>query len=280
MCTNYIDLELYPVTTTTTTTLPLEFLLSYECDGETVIQITADTITGGAPGYYPATTFFYDEASALANTSWSAFSIESISYGTSEPNNTFWVAIIDSAGNIAVNSITTNCLPPVDFTLTSSCDGFGNATLSMTSYTGGSGSYESGNGFFLSEAAALANASWIPGTSLAIGIGSTPGTYWMVIRDTLGTLKAKDIVVDCTTTTTTTTIYDNYQIEDCITLSVYTLAKTYVFGLGDVVQYQVGVPGAGLQRCGTIISTSTNLPATASLYSANAYSCGDTVHCP
>jgi hypothetical protein len=110
LCTNYIDLELYPVTTTTTTTLPLEFLLSYECDLGTVVQITADTITGGAPGYYPATIIFYDEPSALANTSWSAFSVESISYAVNEPNNTFWIAIIDSAGNVAVNSITTNCI--------------------------------------------------------------------------------------------------------------------------------------------------------------------------
>jgi len=205
LCTNYIDLELYPVTTTTTTTLPLEFLLSYECSGETVIQITADTITGGAPDYYSAYTFFYDEASALANTIWSPFPMESIGYGTSEPNNTFWVAIIDSAGNVAVNSITTNCtttttttLAPLDFVLTSSCAGI-NATLSMSAYTGGSAPYESGNNYFTSEAAALANTSWVgpPSTSFAIGIGSTPGTYWMVIRDSLGTLKAKSIAVSC-----------------------------------------------------------------------------------
>jgi hypothetical protein len=206
LCTNYIDLELYPVTTTTTTTLPLEFLLSYECDGETVIQIIADTITGGAPGYYPANSFFYDEASALANTSWSLLPSESYGYNLEEPNNTFWVAIIDSAGNVAVNSITTSCtttttsttLAPLDFVLTSSCGGI-NATLNMTTYTGGSGSYQSGNNYFTSEAAALANTSWTgPSGSFAIGIGSTPGTYWMVIRDSLGTLKAKSIFVDCT----------------------------------------------------------------------------------
>jgi hypothetical protein len=198
------------------------------------------------------------------------------------PDFTTTVRIL-STSTYCINSVDIPVLPPLDFVLTSSCDGFGNATLSMSAYTGGSAPYESGTNYFTSEAAALANTSWVgpPSGSFAIGIGPTPGTYWMVIRDSLGNLKAKDVTVDCTTTTTTTTtIYDNYQIEDCITLSVYTLAKTYVFGLGDVVQYQVGVPGAGLQRCGTIISTSTNLPATASLYSANAYSCGDTVHCP
>lgn len=84
------------------------------------------------------------------------------------------------------------------------------------------------------------------------------------------------------TTTTTTTIktYDNYQIEDCITSTVYTLDKTYPFILGDVVQYQVGVPGTGEQRCGTIISTTTNLPATASLFSNIPRECLDFLHCP
>lgn len=85
------------------------------------------------------------------------------------------------------------------------------------------------------------------------------------------------------TTTTTTTIkiiYDNYQIEDCITSIVYTLDKTYPFILGDVVQYQVGVPGTGEQRCGTIISTTTNLPATASLFSDIPRECSDFLHCP
>jgi hypothetical protein len=198
LCTNYIDLELYPATTTTTTTLPLEFLLTYECDDETVINVLAYSITGGTPDYFPANTIFYDEASALANTSWSPFSIESIGYAVSEPNTTFWVAIIDSLGNVAVNSITTNCVAPLDFVLTSSCGGI-NATLSMTTYTGGSSPYESGNNYFTSEAAALANTSWVgPSTSFALGIGSTPGTYWMVIRDSLGTLKAKSIAVDCT----------------------------------------------------------------------------------
>ena len=70
----------------------------------------------------------------------------------------------------------------------------------MSTYTGGTAPYESGNNYFTSEVAALANTSWVgpPSTSFAIGIGSTPGTYWMVIRDSLGTLKAKSIDVDCT----------------------------------------------------------------------------------
>ena len=206
LCTNYIDLELYPSTTTTTTLAPLDFLLSYECADEIVTVVTASTITGGLPDYFAADTFFYDEASALANTSWSLFPIDSISYSVGEPNNTFWVVIKDSAGNITANSITTACstttttttLAPLDFVISSSCDGSGNGTINIDMFTGGSGVYEVGSNFFLSEAAALANGSWIPSTSFAIGVGpAIGGTYWMVIRDSLGNILAKDIVVNC-----------------------------------------------------------------------------------
>jgi hypothetical protein len=91
---------------------------------------------------------------------------------------------------------TSTTLAPLDFAISYTCGGI-NATISIDTYTGGSGSYESGVGFFTSEVAALANTSWVASASFAIGIGSTPGTYWMVIRDTLGTLKAKSIAVAC-----------------------------------------------------------------------------------
>jgi hypothetical protein len=81
-------------------------------------------------------------------------------------------------------------------------------------------------------------------------------------------------------TTTTTTTFNNYRIEDCINLITYVLPKTFVFTLGETVQYQVGVPGAGLQRCGVIIDTSANLPPTASLVGGVSYPCEDTLHCP
>ena len=114
-------------------------------------------------------------------------------------NNPLCTNYIDLELYPPTTTTTTTLVTPLDFVLTSSCSGI-NATLSMSAYTGGTGPYESGNNYFTSEAAALANTSWIgpPSGSFAIGIGSTPGTYWMVIRDSLGTLKAKDIFVDCT----------------------------------------------------------------------------------
>jgi hypothetical protein len=207
LCTNYIDLELYPTTTTTTTYLPIAFSTSYSCAALPDISISAFSITGGSGLYFAGTTYFLDEPSALANTSWLVTPISTVTYNVGTTNGSFWIAIIDSVGNIFAQEVITSCatttttttLAPLDFILTSSCAGI-DATLSMSSYTGGTGPYESGTNYFTSEAAALANTSWVgpPSGSFAIGIGSTPGTYWMVIRDSLGTLKAKSIFVDCT----------------------------------------------------------------------------------
>ena len=91
---------------------------------------------------------------------------------------------------------TTTTLAPLDFAISYTCAGI-NATVSIDTYTGGLGPYQSGTNFFISEVAALANTSWVTNTSFAIGVGSAPGTYWLVIKDTLGTLKAKSIAVAC-----------------------------------------------------------------------------------
>ena len=53
------------------------------------------------------------------------------------------------------------------------------------------------------------------------------------------------------------------------------------FLIGDVIQYQIGVPGSGAVHCGTIIDVS--FPTgfeDSTLYNANAsYQCGDLLHC-
>jgi len=183
------------------------------------------------------------------------------------PDFTTTVRIL-STSPYCVNFVDVSLFPPLDFVLTSSCGGI-NATLSMTTYTGGSGSYESGNGFFLSEVAALANTSWVAGTAFGIGIGSTPGTYWMVIRDSLGTLKAKSVVVNCS---------NAYLLSRCNDGDPYVVAQTYPFVVGEVIQFQVGVPGAGTVYCGTIDAYYIGTPD-AEIYSGTAYSCGDGINC-
>ena len=77
--------------------------------------------------------------------------------------------------------------------------------LGGSNIIGGVGPYEFGTTYFLSEAAALANTSWVAFTSISYGVGTADGTYWFVVKDSVGTLKAKSITTECNTTTTTTT---------------------------------------------------------------------------
>jgi len=82
-----------------------------------------------------------------------------------------------------------------------------------------------------------------------------------------------------TTSTTTAAVY-NYLIEECNTSDYYNTAQTYEFNVGDVVQFQVGTLGAGDVLCGTILSDTFSPSAPdATLYSAVAYECGDSIHC-
>ena len=72
----------------------------------------------------------------------------------------------------------------------------------------------------------------------------------------------------------------NFTLEDCSTGINFTVEDTYgVFSIGDVVQYKTGlVPNLGsIVECGEIISVGTTPNAT--LYSAVARFCGDTVNC-
>jgi len=70
-----------------------------------------------------------------------------------------------------------------------------------------------------------------------------------------------------------------YTIEACGTLLLYTVVNTWTFSLNDVVQFQVGTPGAGAVYCGTITNINSSGTADASLASAQTYGCGDVVHC-
>lgn len=108
--------------------------------------------------------------------------------------------------DVIIPVATTTTLPPLDFEISYSCVGI-NGTIGVDLITGGSGIYEIGNAVFPSEVLALANASWIVAVSLSVGVGPATGdTYWMVVRDSIGNILAKEIVADCSTTTTSTTL--------------------------------------------------------------------------
>jgi hypothetical protein len=72
----------------------------------------------------------------------------------------------------------------------------------------------------------------------------------------------------------------NYKIADCLTGDYWNVTKTYVKSLGEVIEYQVGVPGTGIKQCGTIVDENFVGVADASFYSTITRDCGDTIHCP
>jgi hypothetical protein len=192
LCTSYIDLELYPTTTTTTTYLPLAFSTSYSCIPEPNISISAFSITGGSGLYFAGTTYFLDEPSALANSSWTS-PISTVTYNVGTTNGSFWIVIIDSVGNILAQEVITACV--------------------------------------------------------------------------------------ITTTTTTTTALPNYGIKRCGDLAPFVVAATYPFSIYDVIQFQIGVPGSGPVYCGEVGGIVAGVPD-AEIVSPTVYSCGDIVNCP
>jgi hypothetical protein len=112
-------------------------------------------------------------------------------------------------------STSTTTLQPLDFAINSSCTYYPDTlTISTSSYVGGSGVYYAGTSIFNSESEALSNTNWILVNGFGAGITPANGTYWAVVKDSVGNIKAKSVVVSCfpapststsTTTSTTTT---------------------------------------------------------------------------
>ena len=106
-CTNQIDISVQYTTTTTTTIVPLNFNTTFTCGPGPAITIEANTISGGSGTYQAGSTYFTSEVAALANASWTSIT-SSISYGVPS-NDTYWIVIKDSLGNILAKSVTTSC---------------------------------------------------------------------------------------------------------------------------------------------------------------------------
>lgn len=155
---------------------------------------------------------------------------------------------------ITPTTTTTTTLAPLDFEISSSCSGI-DGTVTVNLITGGSGIYEIGNATFSSEALALANSSWISALSLSIGVGpATGGSYWMVVRDSIANILAKEIVVNCPTTTTTTTISGLTQASISST-SHPTDACSETLDTGCWISNVGGFPGSEVITTGSIVYT-------------------------
>ena len=80
-----------------------------------------------------------------------------------------------------------------------------------------------------------------------------------------------DIVVDTPTT---------YTLKRCGDDAPFTVNATYPFSVYDVIQFQIGIPGAGTVYCGEIGGFNTGMTPDAEIYSPVVYSCSDVINCP
>jgi hypothetical protein len=108
---------------------------------------------------------------------------------------------------IGETTTTSTTIPPVDFTLTPSCEGSGtNGTgkIIVNGFSGGNGTYTS-VGIGASAGQALsATPILLSGASTYSFTGVFNGTWHIILRDSSGASTTKSTAVNCTNTTTTT----------------------------------------------------------------------------
>jgi hypothetical protein len=108
---------------------------------------------------------------------------------------------------IGETTTTSTTIPPVDFTLTPSCEGSGTNGTGKIIVNGFSG----GNGTYTSVAIGNSAGSALSATPIALSGASTysftgvfNGTWFIILRDSSGASTTKSTAVNCTNTTTTT----------------------------------------------------------------------------
>jgi hypothetical protein len=124
------------------------------------------------------------------------------------PNGTYYTGVVDSDNSRSINMspVVINCPQPLDFSVSSVCNGSynSNTSITMNGFTGGSGTYTMvGASVYASEADALnANAFFNLNGAPSFNYSSrrNPGTWWVVLVDSANTKKAKSVVTTCQTT--------------------------------------------------------------------------------
>ena len=108
---------------------------------------------------------------------------------------------------IGQTTTTSTTIPPVNFTIATTCEGSGvNGTgkISISSFTGGSGVYTSVAIGTSAGQAFSATPTLLSGATSFDYTGLTNNTYFVILRDSVGAYTTKNITVSCTNTTTTT----------------------------------------------------------------------------
>jgi len=179
-------------TTTTTTTLPQVWYLLYNC-------ATGENTT--STNYLQGTFALNDRVTAIGQT----YRIDQVYF--SNPGGTqLSITATGSTGCPATTTTTTTTtLAPVNFNISSVCDG-GFQDVTINGFTGGNGSYQANDTTYDNASAAISGAfSAVSGSRF---YNNQPGNTdrYVAVKDSTGFgLVVKFVNANCATTTTTTT---------------------------------------------------------------------------
>lgn len=140
---------------------------------------------------------------------------------------------------IGETTTTSTTIPPVNFTLTPTCEGSGiNGTgkITVNSFSGGNGTYTSVAIGASAGQALSATPIALSGASTYSFTGVFNGTWFIILRDSSGAYTTKSTAVNCTnTTTTTSTTSTSTTTSTTSTTSTTTAAINCVFNGGTAV---------------------------------------------
>ena len=165
-------------------------------------------------------------------------------------------------------STSTTTIPPVNFVLTPYCTGSGingTGTINVNTFSGGSGVYQSvaigttAGQAFSATPISLSGATSYEFTSLS------NGTYYVILRDSIGTFKVNSTFVDClnTTSTTSTTSTSTTSTSTTSTTSTTTAAPICTYNGGSaVITYTTTTTSTSTSTTAAPTSTTTSTSTT------------------
>jgi hypothetical protein len=192
---------------------------------------------------------------------------------------------------IGETTTTSTTIPPVDFTLTPTCEGSGTNGTGKITVNGFSG----GNGTYTSVAIGNSAGSALSATPIALSGASTysftgvfNGTWHIILRDSSGASTTKSTAVNCTnTTTTTSTSTTSTTSTSTSTTSTTTAAINCTYNGGTAVMVYATTTSTSTSTtqppttsttstttdAPTTTTTTTTVAPTYDLYEADQYDC-------
>jgi len=111
-------------------------------------------------------------------------------------------SVIGSSRQVQTNEFTyvpTTVVTPLNYDLNYNCSYGPNAiVIAVSNIVGGTTPYQISTSYFSTQAAALANTSWVTATSSGWGVDATQdATYWVAVKDSTGTILTKSVTTNC-----------------------------------------------------------------------------------